>query len=186
MKTVRKSGVLAATVALMLLCPIGSSAVVLADSCLHPGSQAATQIDIVINSVTNLPEFENTIDCVGGSGNTSQPGNVCLDIGKRPDLKFHLKGPGANDWEFVDFQLSGNGNDWPGTLPLGVYSDFQFDSDNGLQTGRPYVTINGNNMSVQNNNCHEFDVYYRITLKKDGVPPIWYRIHPLIQNRGTN
>lgn len=165
-------------------CAVAEAVAITGDSCLSPGS-AAKQINVKIDSVTNLPYFDNKIDCASGTVHPD-PGSICLDVNVKPDMRFMLTGKGASDWEFVEFQLSGDGVDWPGTLPAGVYSDFQFDSDAALLTGKPYVKIVGATMHVQNNNCHEFQVKYRITLKNDDDPPLFVRLHPVMDNRGTN
>ena len=165
------------------ICLFGSTCVLAAD-CLTPGS-ASTQIDVKIDGMTNLPIFDNNINCGSGPQHVD-PGSICLDVNVKPDMKFKLTGAGSSDWEFVEFQLSGDGVNWPGTLPLGAYSDFQFDSDAGLQTGKPAVKIVGTLMKVQNNNCHEFLVNYRIVLKNNDTPPLFVRLHPVMDNRGTN
>jgi len=165
-------------------CAVAAGVATTGGSCLSPGS-AAKQIRVKIDVDTNLPYFDNKIDCASGPVHPNA-GSICLDINVKPDMKFLLTGPGASDWDFVEFQLSGNGLDWPGTLPLGVYSDFQFDSDAALQTGKPYVKISSATMHVQNNNCHEFLVEYRIVLKNDDEPPLFVRLHPVMDNRGTN
>jgi hypothetical protein len=165
-------------------CAVAAEVAVAGDSCLSPGS-AAKQINVKIDSETDLPYFDNKIDCGSGPAYPGA-GSICLDVNVKPDMKFMLTGPGASDWEFVEFQLSGDGVNWPGTLPPGVYSDFQFDSDTGLQTGKPNVKKVGATMHVQNNNCHEFLVNYRIVLKNEDVPPLFVRLHPVMDNRGTN
>ena len=166
------------------ICMFGSACVLAQPSCLTPGS-AAKKINVKIDAVTQLPYFFDKIDCVSPPVHPGM-GSVCLDVNVKPDLKFMLTGAGAADWEFVEFQLSGDGVNWPGTLPPGAYSDFQFDSDAGLQIGKPFVKIVGATMKVQNNNCHEFLVYYRIVLKNNAVPPLFIRLHPVMDNRGEN
>jgi hypothetical protein len=160
-------------------------------SCLGPAA-AATNVDIVIGA-GGLPEFDSRIFCLGEDPTINpKNGNICLDINKKPDLRFNLKGPGANAWQFVEIQLSGDGESWPGELPLGAYSDFEFGSDAALQTGKPHAQIagvnggKGNQMKVRNNNCHEFEVYYRILLKQPGATDVYYYLHPMMDNRGSN
>lgn len=170
------------------ICVFGSTCAMAADSCLSPGS-AAKQINVRVDiknvDSKGLPYFDNKIDCSSAPIHPDK-GSICLDVNAKPDMRFFLTGPDHTDWEFVEFQLSGDGVNWPGTLPHGVYSDFQFDSDAGLQTGKPFVKMAGFTMHVQNNNCHEFLVNYRIVLKNKDVPPIFVRLHPVMDNRGTN
>ena len=140
------------------------------------------------------PKIDNRIFCFDEDQTDpsidKKNGNICLDIYKKPDLRFHLTGPGSNQWEFVGIQLSGDNQDWPGKLPLGTYSDFQFGSDAALQAGKPHVNINGAQMHVPNNNCHAFKVYYRVLLRRpaqqDNVPDDYYYLHPMMDNRGSN
>ena len=149
---------------------------------------AATDVNIVINN--DLPKFNNKIPCSLGQGPQGD-GDICLDINKKPDLKFNITGPNNPKWKFVEIQLSGDGENWPGELPLGAYSDFEFGSDAALQVGKPYARISGpddkpgNLMQVRNNNCHQFQVYYRILLKNT-VTNEYYYLHPIMDNRGSN
>lgn len=155
------------------------------NSCLGPGN-APTNVNIVIGA-NGLPEFDNRIFCAEENpASNPRNGNICLDVGQKPVLKFHLTGPGSNAWQFVELQLSGDNQNWPGELPLGAYSDFEFASDAALQTGKPHVTINGAQMEVRNNNCHEFKVWYRILMRKPGTTDFFYYLHPIMDNRGSN
>ena len=173
-----------ASILAILVLGISVSTSALAQSgCLQPGA-AAKQIDIALYG-TNLV-FENKHACAGGKGAPNN-GDVCMNINEKSDLRFLLKANASQDWKIIGFQLSDDGISWPGTLPLGAYSDFQFDSDTGLLTGTPYVEINpnGNQMTVQNNNCHEFEVHYRVSLENKNNGEI-VRLHPVIKNRGTD
>ncbi len=142
----------------------------------------AQQIDVNVLE-DGIPEFENDF-CPGKA--VKNKGDVCNALNKKPDFKFKLKGPDKDKWEFVRIELGENATTWPGTLPIGAYSDFEFDSDVGLLSGRPAITLNGNasQMSVRNNNCHNFTVHYRLVLiNSDGE---YIRLHPVIENEGTD
>lgn len=148
--------------------------------CLTPGN-AAKHIDIVIEADSE-PKFAGGNACPGKAD--AKAGDICMSINEKPDIKFTKTGDDKDKWEFVDFQLSGNGEDWPGDLPIGVYSDFEFGSDVALQTGRPHKNVNGYFMHVQNNNCHEFTVHYRVTLQNSATGEV-VRLHPIMDNTGT-
>jgi hypothetical protein len=148
--------------------------------CLVPG-KAAKHIDILVDA-NSQPKFAGGNACPGKAG--AKDGDICMSINEKPDIKFTKTGDDKDKWEFVEFQLSGNGVDWPGVLPAGVYSDFEFGSDTALQTGRPYWTVNGHYMHVQNNNCHEFTVHYRLILK-NGTTDEVVVLHPVMDNTGT-
>jgi len=149
-------------------------------ACLSPGS-AAKHIDINVFSGSE-PEFAAANACPGNA--SAKDGDICMAINEKPDVRFIKQGADKSDWEFVDFQLSSDGESWPGNLPVGAYSDFEFGSDDALLTGRPYFSISGNSMLVQNNNCHEFTVHYRITLKNTTTNEV-IRLHPVMDNTGT-
>jgi hypothetical protein len=147
--------------------------------CLIPGS-AAKHINISVNA-DGKPEFDNFV-CPGGPHNN--PGDICNGLNERPDIKFILTGPDARSWQFVDFQLSGNGLDWPGELPKGAYSDFEFGTDEALNEGRPFWSVTRNSMHVQNNNCHQFTVHYKLILEN---PETGERriVDPIMDNTGS-
>lgn len=150
-------------------------------SCLS-ASPAPTIVKVKVDG--GLPEFEDEAVCaVDPLPGSPSPGRVCVDINKRPDLRFVLNGPDATKWKFRGIQLSADGVSWGGALPLGAYSDFDFASDAALLAGTPHATITGNTMHVKNNNCHEFTVHYRVILENDKGEVI--RLHPIIVNRGT-
>jgi hypothetical protein len=149
-------------------------------ACLMPGS-AAKHIEIVVDA-DSKPEFAGGNACPGKA--EAKAGDICMSINEKPDIKFTKTGEDKDQWEFIDFQLSGNGEDWPGDLPIGVYSDFEFGSDVSLQTGRPYKKVNGDFMHVQNNNCHEFTVHYRLTLQNSTTSEV-VRLHPVMDNTGS-
>ncbi len=150
-------------------------------SCLSPGA-AAKFIDIDIAAGAD-PVFAAANSCPGSAD--AKDGDICISVNEKPDIRFIKQGADKAKWEFIDFQLSDDGVSWPGVLPAGAYSDFQFGSDTALNTGRPFYKINGNSMLVQNNNCHEFKVNYRVTLKKTATGKV-IRLHPVMDNKGTN
>lgn len=154
-------------------------------ACLTPGN-AAKHIDIVIEADSE-PKFAAGSNLCPSNSPHKDPGDICMSINEKPDIKFTKKGADKDKWEFVDIQLSAEKDKWPwvGALPIGVYSDFEFGSDTALQTGKPYWSKQGDySMHVQNNNCHEFTVYYRLTLKNSDTDKI-VRLHPVMDNTGT-
>jgi hypothetical protein len=169
--------------AILVLGLSGCSALLAQSSCLQPGA-AAKHIDIVLDD-NDKPEFDNGIKCASDSGSPPK-GNICSEMNEKPDIRFFLKEGAEDVWEFVGMQLGQDGTNWPGNLPLGAYSDFDFDSDVALLTGWPHVTKAGNNMHVQNNNCHEFTVHYRVILRNKENPLDIFRLHPVVDNRGHN
>lgn len=150
-------------------------------SCPHSGS-ADKHITIVVND-EDKPEFKDN-HCPP-SGPYNKPGDICNGLNIKPDIRFILTGGNASTWEFVDFRLSEDGENWPGNLPLGVASDFQFASTADLKAGRPEWTVTGNTMHIENNNCFEFTVYYRLLLEN---PATGERrlVDPIIDNTGNN
>jgi len=115
----------------------------------------------------------------------SAKGDICVEKKGKPLLEFQLDGRNAKGWELVRFELGQNDSNWPGDLPDGAISDFEFDTDAGLRAGHPYVKLNGkkDKMQVKNNNCHKFVVHYRVVLKdRDGVEQT---LHPILDNKGT-
>jgi len=144
------------------------------------GIGALQQINVDVPE-DGSPDFANN-----ACPKNPEKGNVCNSLNVKPDFKFRLTGPDAEKWKFVRIELGENANAWPGTLPIGVYSDFEFDSDEGLLTGRPTVNLiaDDRQMKVQNNNCHNFTVHYRLVLiNSDGE---YIRLHPVIENEGTD
>lgn len=151
-------------------------------ACLSPGNKAF-HVDIVLDD-NDEPAFDTTFQCANPTNPQSGKGDVCIGINDRPDLQFKLLGGANTGWKFVELELSGDGESWPGVLPPGAYSDFEFGSDAALLTGKPHVSINGATMHVQNNNCHEFTVHYRVVLENKETGAI-FRMHPILVNRGT-
>ncbi len=166
---------------IITLCCLTSTSALAAHSCLTPGA-AAKFIEIEIGSGLD-PVFASGNACPGNPGATD--GDICISINEKPDVRFVKKGTDMAKWEFIDFQLSSDNVNWPGVLPAGAYSDFQFGSDPGLITGRPVYRLQGNSMLVQNNNCHEFKVYYRVVLKHVNTNKV-VRLDPAMDNKGTN
>jgi len=165
---------------IITLCCLTSTSALAAHSCLTPGSAAKfIKIDIAEDAD---PVFADGNLCPGSAD--PKDGDICIDINEKPDIRFVKKGHDKGKWEFIDFQLSSNKVIWPGVLPAGAYSDFQFGSDLGLITGRPVYRIQGESMLVQNNNCHEFTVYYRVVLKHVNTNKV-VRLHPVMDNKGT-
>jgi hypothetical protein len=162
------------------LCCLSSTSALAAPPCLTPGA-AAKFIDIEIGAGLD-PVFTFVNACPGSPG---VKGAICNSINEKPDVRFIKKGTDKAKWEFIDFQLSSDDVNWPGVLPAGVYSDFQFGSDPRLMTGRPEYKLAGNSMLVQNNNCHEFTVYYRVVLRHVTSNKV-VRLHPVFDNKGTN
>jgi len=158
----------------------GANAFAAKPACLSPGA-ASKHIDINIYAGSD-PVWASDNKCPGNAA--AKDGDICMSINEKPDIKFILKGADKGDWEFIDFQLSADGITWPGTLPVGAYSDFEFGSDAALNTGKPYFSLSGPSMHVQNNNCHEFTVYYRVTLKETSSGKV-VRLHPVMKNTGT-
>lgn len=159
---------------------IGTTPAWAAKPCVTGGASAKV-INVEVPE-GGLPEFVDD-ECGGMKGK----GAVCNDINQaKPNMRFKLDDKSVDGWEFVRVELSGDGTTWPGTLPLGVYSDFTFDSDEGLYSGQPAVEFIGmgkDDIRVDNNNCHNFTVHYRLVLKNsDGN---FYRLHPVIENGGT-
>ena len=116
---------------------------------------------------------------------TRANGDICVEKNGKPLLVFRLEGRNAKGWELVRFELGQNDSSWPGDLPDGAFSDFEFDTDAGLRAGHPYVKLNSkkNKMEVKNNNCHKFIVHYRVVLKNmDGQEQT---LHPILDNKGT-
>jgi len=100
-------------------------------------------------------------------------------------MVFQLEGDNIKDWKLVRMELGENDSNWPGNLPAGAFSDFEFDTDKGLKAGHPFVKLNRKKtrMQVKNNNCHEFVVHYRLVLEDpQGNEQM---LHPIIDNKGT-
>lgn len=156
-----------------------SSNVMAAKPCVT-GAGAPQEIIVEVTGAGADPAFKNDF-CGAAKGK----GSVCNGLNQKPDFKFKLEDASDEDWKFVRLELSGDGTNWPGTLPPGAYSDFLFDSDDGLLTGRPSVDViaDGAQMKVQNNNCHAFTVYYRVVMKNGAGK--FVRLHPVIENGGT-
>ena len=156
--------------------------------CLSP-TAAATKIEIEV--IDDFPKFKanERKTCPDENSADVDDGYFCFDINKKSNMKFHITKPpsptDSTDWAFVGIQLSGNGADWPGQLPLGAYVDYEFGTENNLNNGTPFAVINGadNMMTVSNNNCHEFTVYYRLVFKNTAGD--FFRLHPVARNRGT-
>jgi hypothetical protein len=152
-----------------------------AQSCSEPPRNPQ---NVRVEIVDGEPVFTNHF-CPSANG---APGDLCNAFGDRPRMVFKLQGPGSNPWRFLRMELSADGTDWNNpSLPDGVYEDLGFSSDPGdgdRVRGWPPVSLNGSGkqMTVRNDNCFEFDVYYRLILEhEDGrqVP-----LHPRLRNRG--
>jgi len=153
-----------------------------AQSCNEPPRNPQ---NVVINVVDGQPEFSNKFCDEAGSA----PGDLCNAIGSRPRMVFKLQGNGANRWEFVRMELSADGTSWnQPVLPQGAYDDLGFSTDPNNQdrrNGWPQATFNGNKrqMTVRNDNCHEFDIHYRLVLRNNDGSEVF--LHPRIRNGGT-
>jgi hypothetical protein len=153
--------------------------------CLSPAA-AATQIDVEMTA-TGYPQIKpgSKKNCPDQPASYGADGYFCVDINKQSNMRFHLTNTAATNWKFIGFQLSEGGTEWPGQLPVGVYSDFEFGTENAINNGTPYVKINaaGNMMTVDNNNCHDFTVHYRLIF--ENAAGDFFRLHPVARNRGT-
>lgn len=151
-----------------------------AQSCAEPPRNPQ---NVRVEIVGGEPRFSNRF-CPGNSA----PGDLCNALGERPEMVFKLQGQGANQWRFVRMELSVDGNDWINpALPEGAYVDLGF-SDNPNDPDRvrgwPPVRLNGsgNQMTVRNDNCHAFDIHYRLLLRhRDGSER---HLHPRLKNGG--
>ncbi len=162
------------------LITIGSPMVFAANDCLSSG-RASKPVHIRIDA--NAKPFFHDHACK--SKPNSRKGDICSTKREKPVLKFMLEGQRARDWELVRLELGQNDSSWPGNLPAGAFSDFEFDTDAGLKAGHPYVVLNPkkNEMKVKNNNCHAFEVHYRVVLKDPAGNE--QTLHPIIDNKGT-
>ena len=153
------------------------------NSCVGNSGRAAKTIEIKVNDEGKAYFSDHACASRGGS---AKKGDICSAKNEKPILKFKLDGSNARDWELVRIELGENDASWPGNLPAGAFSDFEFDTDAGLKAGTPYVKLSWSKktMEVRNNNCHDFEVNYRIVLKDpDGAEQ---KLHPVIENKGTN
>lgn len=173
--------------------PLVVSAVVSAMYCLFFSGQLLAQScnepprnpqNVVINIVDGEPQFSNKFCSESGS----QAGDLCNAMGARPRMVFKLQGNGANQWEFVRMELTADESNWNNpVLPQGAYDDLGFSSDPGNPDrikGWPPVSLNGSKrqMTVRNDNCHEFEVFYRLLVRhRDGTERY---LHPRIRNGG--
>ena len=153
----------------------------LAQSCNEPPRNAQ---NVSLGIVNGVPDFTNKFCSEPGS----QPGDLCNGIGDRPRMVFKLQGQGANQWRFVRMELSVDGASWSNPrLPSGVYEDLGFSSDpndpNRVR-GWPPVSINGSGrqMTVRNDNCHAFDIHYRLLLESTSGEQVY--AHPRLRNGG--
>lgn len=153
------------------------------NSCANNSSRAAKTVEINVD-INGIPTFAD--HACASRGSNAKKGDICSIKNERPVIKFKFDGDNTTGWEFVRIELSGDNTSWPGQLPAGAFSDFEFDTDAGLKAGTPYVKLRwgGRTMEVRNNNCHEFEVHYRLILKNPaGVEK---ELHPVIENKGTN
>ncbi|MEE4175090.1 MAG: hypothetical protein V2I57_12630 [Xanthomonadales bacterium] len=153
----------------------------LAQSCNEPPRNPQ---NVSLGIVNGAPDFTNKFCNEPGS----RPGDLCNEIGDRPRMVFKLQGEGVNDWRFVRMELSVDGANWSNPrLPAGAYDDLGFSSDPGdpdRVRGWPPVSINGSGrqMTVRNDNCHEFDIHYRLLLENRSGEQVY--AHPRLRNRG--
>jgi len=157
-----------------------ASAVASKNGCMS-NSRAAHTVYISLDS-SGDPQFD---DHVCPSAASPKAGDICVADKVRAILKFRFARNSADDWEFVRIELGEDDTNWPGTLPAGVYSDFEFDTDAGLAAGHPYVDLSRNKrvMEIRNNNCHQFGVHYRVILKDPEGNE--HPLHPIMDNKGT-
>jgi hypothetical protein len=152
-----------------------------AQSCNEPPRNAQ---NVGLEIVNGQPAFTNRFCNEPGS----QPGDLCNEIGDRPRMVFRLQGQGANQWRFIRMELSADGQNWSNPLlPAGVYEDLGFSDDPGdpdRVRGWPPVSVNGGGrqMEVRNDNCHQFDVHYRLLLESTSGEQVY--AHPRLRNSG--
>ena len=153
------------------------------NSCAGNSGRAAKIVQIEVDDSGN-PFFSD--HACASRGNNAKKGDICSAKNEKPVLKFKLEGSNARDWELVRLELSENGTSWPGNLPAGAVSDFEFDSTAGLNAGTPFVKLSWSKktMEVKNNNCHDFEVHYQVVLKDPAGDE--QKLHPVIENKGTN
>ena len=152
-----------------------------AQSCSEPPRNPQ---NVGLEVVNGQPVFTNRFCNDPGS----RPGDLCNEIGDRPRMVFKLQGQGANQWRFVRMELSVDGSNWSNpALPAGVYDDLGFSGDPNdpdRVRGWPPVSINGSGrqMEVRNDNCHEFDIHYRLLLESTSGEQVY--AHPRLRNGG--
>lgn len=152
-----------------------------AQSCSEPPRNPQ---NVGLEIVNGQPAFTNRFCNEPGS----QPGDLCNEIGARPRMVFKLQGQDANRWRFVRMELSLDGQSWSNpSLPAGAYEDLGFSSDPGDPDrirGWPPASINGGGrqMTVRNDNCHEFDIHYRLLLESESGDKVY--VHPRLRNGG--
>ena len=175
--------------AIILMCTfvVFSGVAMAQPSCLTPGG-GVTPINVEVDA-SNAIAIASKKLCLGQVAANHSNGYFCVELNTQSKLKFHLThDPAATKaFKFIGFQLSVDGVQWPSTLPLGAYSDFEFGTQKALANAKPYAKINGagNMMDIQNKNCHFYRVYYRLILQDTASDDVVY-VHPAIDNRGTN
>ena len=152
-----------------------------AQDCTSPPRNAQ---NVAVEVVDDTPSFINRF-CTGPG---SRNGDLCNAAGARPEMVFRLQGAGAATWAFVRMELSADGSNWSSpNLPAGAYDDLGFSSDPSdpdRVRGWPPVSLSGNGrqMTVQNDNCHAFEVHYRLLLRSDDGREVY--LHPRLENGG--
>ncbi len=152
-----------------------------AQSCNEPPRNPQ---NVGLEVVNGQPAFTNRFCNEPGS----RPGDLCNEIGDRPRMVFMLQGQGANEWRFIRMELSADGQNWSNPpLPAGVYEDLGFSSDPAdpdRVRGWPPVSLNGSGrqMTVRNDNCHAFDIHYRLLLESSSGEQVY--AHPRLRNGG--
>lgn len=140
--------------------------------------------NVALEIVDGQPAFTNKFCNAAGS----RPGDLCNEIGDRPRIVFKLQGNGASQWFLVRMELSADGNDWTDpVLPDGAYEDLGFSNnpvDPDRVRGWPPVRLNGSGrqMTVRNDNCHAFDIHYRLLLRHRNGDEV--HVHPRLRNGG--